>query len=152
MDSKIYKAWNSMINRCTGTYSFETYKDTTICKEWQDYANFEKWYRNNIYEFNGTLELDKDLFSKNQKIYSPETCCFLPKEINTLISSASSRNRYLPGVSVNVRKKKVSYTATIKIGKKKTTKVFDTQKEAFYFYKDKKEKHIKDTANKYRDV
>ncbi|HBI73638.1 MAG TPA: hypothetical protein DEG06_05140 [Lachnospiraceae bacterium] len=152
MNKKAYKAWKSMINRCTGTYNFEIYKDVTICDEWNDYANFEKWYETNIYEFDGTLELDKDLLSRHKKIYSPNTCCFLPKNINTLIASTSSRNQYLPGVSVNVRKNRVTYTATVKDGGKVITKTFKTQKEAFYFYKEKKEKIIKETANEYRDV
>ena len=33
------------------------------------------------------LEIDKDLLYEGNKIYSPETCCLIPKEINTTLNS-----------------------------------------------------------------
>lgn len=152
MNSDAYKVWKSMRSRCNGFISQENYKDVSICEEWDIFLNFEKWFSDNIYEFDGILELDKDLFSKEEKIYSPDTCCFLPKEINTLIASTKSRNQYLPGVTLNQRKKKITYTATVRNGNKEIQKTFKSQVEAFVFYKDEKEKIIKHIANSYKNI
>lgn len=152
MDKKVYNTWSSMLERCRSTWAFGTYKDVTVCEEWYTYSNFEKWYMKNIYEFDGVLELDKDLFSKDKKIYSPETCCFLPKYINNLLSTIKSRNAYLPGVTINIGKRGITYTAAVKHNNKKIKKTYKTQKEAFIFYKDKKEKIIQEAANKYKGI
>ena len=150
MDKKIYNKWYAMINRCKTDYQF--YSNVTICEEWMEFKSFEKWYLENIYDFNGILELDKDLFSDSKKIYSPDTCCLLPKEINLLINAANSKNDLLPGVTRNIGKKSITYTATIIHGRKELKQTFKTQLDAFQFYKTQKEKVIKEVAEKYRDV
>ena len=152
MDKKIYNKWYAMLNRCNSIYHYQTYKNVTVCDEWMEYENFKRWYLENIYDFNGVLELDKDLFSEDKKIYSPSTCCFLPKELNILISTAQSKNEFLPGVTVNTRKKSITYTATVRSGGKETVKTFKNQKDAFLFYKSHKDAEIKAAANRYKDV
>ena len=135
------KVWTLMINRCSQGYA-------EVCDEWKNYKSFEDWYMNNTY---GTkqfrLELDKDLLSKGPKIYSPDTCCLLPKSLNLLLSSCVSRNRLLPGVQYNSKSK--TFTATVNrstITKKKT---FKSERDAFEFYKLEKEKNIKIAAEAY---
>ena len=52
---------------------------------------------------NGRLyHLDKDILVKGNKVYSPETCCFVPQEINSLlVTSVRSRGDQPIGVSYN---------------------------------------------------
>lgn len=82
-DSKEYKMfrilWNSMINRCYGKN--KAYENSHICEEWFNFQNFAEWCVKN---YRDGWELDKDLLS-NEKIYSPNTCCFVPRKLNIQI-------------------------------------------------------------------
>ena len=88
-----YKIWSNMMNR---TYSDKchinrpTYKNCTVCEEWYNFQNFAKFY-DCTYPSNTIdikFQLDKDLLQQNieNKIYSPETCIWLPLSINSYIS------------------------------------------------------------------
>lgn len=84
-----YEKWNGMLQRCYSELfhkSNPTYKDCTVCSEWRDYQVFARWYCDNYPVDGGNYELDKDYISKGNKIYSPDTCCFLTKEENARIS------------------------------------------------------------------
>ena len=81
--TRSHKTWEHILERC---YSAKlhakepTYKDVVVAEEWLNYQVFAKWYEENYYEVEGQrMELDKDLLSGNCKIYSPNTCIFLPK-------------------------------------------------------------------------
>lgn len=81
-----YVTWFSMMNRCYGDkhkYSQYSYKGCTVCEEWHNYQNFAKWYEDNYYNCEEELELDKDIIIYGNKLYSPETCLFVPKLVNT---------------------------------------------------------------------
>ena len=82
--TKAYVTWFSMMTRCYNpTYHKRqpTYIDCEVCEEWLNFQNYAKWFEENYYESDYKLELDKDLFSSS-KVYSPDTCCFLPKKLN----------------------------------------------------------------------
>jgi len=84
--------WRSMLQRCYCEKSSEkniTYKDVTVCDEWLNMQTFSKWYYDN---FVPGFALDKDLLSGESKIYSPETCIFIPSELNIFLISGSTRN------------------------------------------------------------
>ena len=81
----MYDTWVGMIRRCYSEKSLikrPTYKDVTICEEWYNFQNFAKWFENNYVE---GLHLDKDLLSKEKKIYSPKSCCFITLQNNSKI-------------------------------------------------------------------
>ena len=83
--TKSYDTWIGMLRRCYSEKSFirrPTYKDVTVCEEWHNFQTFAKWYEENYIE---GFHLDKDLLSKGNKIYSPETCCFISLEDNSKI-------------------------------------------------------------------
>lgn len=82
-----YKVWYAMIQRCyKECYDKKpTYIDCYVCDEWLIFENFEKWYNENYYKVdNEIMNLDKDILVNNNKIYSPNTCCFVPKRLNIL--------------------------------------------------------------------
>lgn len=84
-----YIKWFSMFTRCYNEDYQEkqpTYIGCTVDKTFHNFQNFAQWYDQNKYESNYNLELDKDFLFEGNKIYSPSTCCLLPKEINTLIN------------------------------------------------------------------
>lgn len=113
--------------------------------------NFGKWYDENIYYVeNEKMQLDKDVLVKGNKIYSPETCIFVPQRINLLfVKSNLTRGEYPIGTIYNkVNNKFISYLN--KNNKQIYLGSYDTSKEAFYKYKQEKEKHIKEIANEYK--
>lgn len=96
---KYYTMWHSMIQRCYGSKDkSKTYNDVEISKEWHNFTNFTNDIKqligyDNIAEYpNIKFELDKDILSdKNNKIYSKETCCFIPKKLNMFFVGKKSR-------------------------------------------------------------
>lgn len=149
--NKAYKTWYNMLRRCYDNKSFKkhpTYSDCYVCEEWKCFANFEKWFDENYIE---GYCLDKDILFKLNKIYSPQTCCFVPNEINCLFTKRQNKRGDLPiGVcySESKRRYKVSFTRGAKrfyIG------YYSTQEEAFQAYKEAKESWIKEVANKWKD-
>lgn len=92
-----YTIWRNMMRRCYFNNSKEnpSYVDTVVCDEWHNYSNFKKWFNEAYYIFKSdSLELDKDLIGHGN-IYSPTTCCFLPKKINMLLETRRD-NAYIP--------------------------------------------------------
>lgn len=145
----LYKKWYNMLKRCLDEECQKlhpTYKDVSICENWEDLQIFGKWYEENYVE---DFELDKDILFKGNKLYSPETCCFVPKEINTLFTKRQNhRGKYPIGVK---KAKGHNFEAYITIqGEKKHLGTRKTPEEAFLLYKEAKEKEIKRLANKWR--
>lgn len=129
-----------------------SYKDCVICDEWHSLYNFNKWYMQNHYLIAGErMELDKDILVKGNKIYSPDTCVFVPKRINTLILGANKIRGEFP-IGVYYDKQKKRYIACLSNGNK-SVKVARCQTpiEAFYEYKFYKEQHIRNVAENYKD-
>lgn len=147
-----YEVWHGMLERCYDD-KFQnkcpTYVGCYVTKEWHCYENFEKWYINNYYKVeNEVMNLDKDIRIKGNKLYSPETCIFVPQRINKLfIKSDKSRNGLIGTTKKYNGKYKAQYP--IATSGKRTTKVFSTELEAFNFYKKEKEKCIKQIADEY---
>ncbi len=147
-NKKAYIAWVNVLQR--GYYKEyklknPTYKDVTVCEEWHDFQVFAKWYEENYVE---GWHLDKDILVKGNKTYSPETCCFVPREINNLFVVCNKNRGDLP---IGVRKE-VGYSARInKKGKNIYLGTFDTIEEAFNAYKVAKEIYIKEIAYEWRE-
>lgn len=87
-----YKKWRAMMTR-NYYYDYEnkfsSYKDCYVADEWHNLQTFSDWYYNQVGWDKG-FELDKDLLSDGSKVYSPETCCLIPREINTAIVSLTN--------------------------------------------------------------
>lgn len=148
--TKEYSKWNNILHRGYDKKYKErnpTYKDCYVADTWHNFQNFAKWFEENYVE---GWELDKDILINGNKIYSPETCCFVPREINALFKSPKEGVTSLPsGVSYDKFNKK--YKVSVRVyGKFKTEGRYNTIEEAFQAYKTVKEKHIKEVANKWR--
>lgn len=111
---KSYKCWLGVLERSYDEVfkeKYTTYKETTCCKEWLFYPNFKKWYDENYYEIHelGRTEIDKDILVKGNKVYSPETCIFVPHRINTLFLGdyTNKKDNNIP-VGITMRKDKYS--------------------------------------------
>lgn len=147
ISSQSYRIWNLMLNRCYNKKLKDkkpTYQKCVVCDEWLRFSNFKNWFEENYVD---GYALDKDVLVKGNKIYSPETCCFVPQEINSMLTKRQNdRGCYPIGVSYNHK----GYRASIsKNGKRKSLGTYKTIKEAFDVYKRVKEEHLKKVAQKY---
>ena len=110
-----------------------------------------EWIEENYYKVPGEVMcLDKDILYKGNKIYSRDTCIFVPQRINTLfVKNDNDRGDNPIGVSDlpsgNYRVDcNNGYGKLIKLG------VYSTKEEAFQVYKQYKEKVIKETIDSYK--
>jgi len=151
-----YYTWKSMLSRCYNENYHKrrpTYIDCTAYEEWHNYQNFAKWYEDNYYEIDGyKMCLDKDILYKGNKIYSPDTCIFVPDAINNIFIKSRPSMSSLP-VGVALTRNKTKYKATCALGHEDIHYLgqFDTPEEAFTVYKEFKENHIKQVADKFKD-
>jgi len=151
---RAYSVWRDMFKRCYDLKylsKFNTYIGCSVCEEWHNYQNFAKWYDENFYIIeNKRMELDKDILFKCNKIYSPETCVFVPQEINYLFVK-NNKNRGEHPIGVYLHSDGDKYIAECNDVNKKAKYLgrHDTVEEAFEMYKDYKEYVIKEIADKY---
>ena len=152
---EIYEYWRGMIRRCYDPYFLDkhpTYRDCIICKEWLNFQNFAKWWNENYYNCNNErMELDKDILIKGNKIYSPETCIFVPKRINDLFIKCNRNRTNLP-IGCHLLRGKIQVERCKGDGSRgKYLGVYpiDRPFQAFTCYKNFKESYIKQVADEY---
>ena len=145
-----YNAWRSMLGRTLSeTYKkqYPTYTSCTLCDEWLTLSNFKKWFESPENGYRDGYHLDKDLLIKGNKHYSPQTCCFLPPEINTLLVNQQPHRGTLP---IGVQRSGNRFTSSLMMWNKRThIGTYNTPIEAFSAYKKAKEQYIKELAEKY---
>lgn len=77
-----YLTWFNMINRCYGG-KYSCYQGCSVCDEWIKFTKFKSWWDVN---YKPGYALDKDLKIEGNRIYSPETCLYIPVWMNAYIS------------------------------------------------------------------
>ena len=157
--TRVYSTWYSMIERCYDEKYHEirpTYINCEVDKDWLNFQKYGKWFSDNYYEIdNETMCLDKDILCKGNKIYSPDTCVFVPQTINKLfVKSNKSRGDSVIGTSLYHGKYEVKcWLFNPETGKSKQEHLgrYETQEKAFEVYKYCKEKNIKQIADYYKE-
>ena len=156
---KKWQLWNNMKTRCYNPNYHQTrpgYADCTICDEWlDDKKRFYGWADRNFYMIEGepTVELDKDILVRGNKLYSPDTCIFVPKRINDLFTHVNGYTDNGLPTGVVYSKKTGKYMAVISIDRKRTPLgFFETPEEEFAKYKRHKEAEIIHVADTYKDL
>lgn len=153
----LLKIWSGVLQRSFDPLwkdRYEWYRNTTCAEEFLCASDFINWAKsqvgfNSVDEFGKKFAIDKDLLGKGRDLYSPETCAFIPREINNLLISVKKEDSCLPIGVTAVRDGK--YRARISINNKEVyLGIFNTPEEAFIAYKFAKESHIKDVAEKWR--
>lgn len=102
--SEAYKTWKSMLCRCYGGTRLNTtsYAGCSVDSSWHCFQNFAKWHQENYPKDGMSYQLDKDLLEVGNKIYSHDTCVFVPAWLNSFtLNSKASRGRHPLGVSFN---------------------------------------------------
>jgi hypothetical protein len=145
-----YITWRGMLARCYDGDKESTYYGCTVCNDWLFFSNFEIWYDENRPKVpNVRWEIDKDAMQQGNRVYCPEYCVFIPKEVNNLIiNTGKSRGKYPVGVSFS--QKGMYFNASCSSeGVLKACGGFNTAKGAFEKYKEMKYEAIRLCAEKY---
>lgn len=146
---KSYSIWKAMLQRCYNESFLKirpSYIGCSVVDEWHNFQIFAKWYEDNYIE---GFVLDKDILFKNNKIYGPDTCCFVPSQINQLFTKTNKLRGELPiGVCFNGNN---YLTRLKKFGKQINLGTYKTIQEAFDIYKIQKEIYIREVAEIWKD-
>lgn len=146
---RAYVVWRNMLMRCYDEKTYikrPTYIGCTVCNEWHNYSNFKQWFDENYQE---GYCLDKDILFKGNKVYSPKTCCFVPNEINSILTKRQNYRGNLP-IGVRYSDSRLRYKVQFTKSSDKTyIGYFSAPEEAFEAYKKAKEEYIKEIAEKY---
>lgn len=150
-NTQAYNTWNNMLGRCYDPKFHAkrpTYIGCTVHSDWHNFQNFAAWFEKQ-YRAEG-WQLDKDLIVGGNKIYSVDTCVFLPPQLNSLLSDCGATRGDLPqGVVRNGR----GYQAQLRIdGITHRLGTYVTPEEAFIHYKLAKESNVKRMAEQYRGL
>lgn len=152
--TKEHFTWRGIISRCYDNKRKEkspTYENVVCCEEWLNFdnfyewlhsqSNFDKWYEGKKWA------IDKDILIKGNKVYSPNTCCLVPENVNLLFTK---RDRFRGNFPIGVRENGNGFQAQWNnqlTNKRECSSNYSTPENAFYFgYKPHKEALIKQVA------
>jgi hypothetical protein len=96
-----YGRWASMIGRIHAPQTKQIaldYQGCSIVEPWYSFQNFCEWLSNEPFYGNSGYEIDKDLRVVGNRVYGPDTCCLIPKELNSLIGRDRRQNSHGSGV------------------------------------------------------
>ena len=143
----VRRIYEGMKKRCS--FQEGPYERVRLCEEWQnDFSAFSDWYYKNLWRCKEPLQLDKDLLSpKNDKIYSPQTCCLLPRSLNIFLVGKKRNN----GLPVGVTKTKHGYRAQVNFMSGHVSGTFESVENASDFYIANKKRYLKMFIDAIRD-
>lgn len=151
---KEYTLWSNMLNRCYDEKELikqPTYRECWVEESFKDYQIFGPWCSEQVGFYEEDWCLDKDIIFKGNKMYSMETCAFVPRELNNLFTLRIRKRGECP-LGVHWSNKKEKYVAQVnRFGKRDFLGYFDDPLSAFDVYKEAKEAYIKVVANKWKD-
>ena len=158
VNTKEYDLWKGVLRRC---YSDDfkkknpTYEGCEVSDNFKSYEYFYEWCHSQIGFGNegdeNPFHLDKDLLTKGNKVYSEDSCIFIPQEINSLLTKrTTSRGEHLIGVYWCKTNKAFVAQVSKNKGKQEHLGFFKTELEAFNAYKQAKEAFVKEQANKWK--
>lgn len=144
--------WYNMMQRC---YSDDvhknrpTYKNCKVSENFKDFNYFINWCEHQVGFNDENFELDKDILFRGNKLYSENTCVFVPQEVNTFFTRLGVKRGILP-VGVDFHKNLGKFRARMNKGKQKIhIGYFSTVESAFDAYCIEKENYARILANKY---
>lgn len=139
--------WSGMIYRVYSPNAHKkapTYIGCSVSERWLRRSGFKDWFLDNYIE---GWQLDKDLLVPGNKIYSEETCCFVPAYINSLLWDSTVKTKYMHGVSFGA-------TFNVKVGRNGETiefKGFEDEMTAHLKWQEEKIISIGMAIDRYRE-
>ena len=157
---KAYQCWVNMLRRCYNQelhsqIKYSSYVGCSVSDDWKASSDFCAWAVNQKGFSHEYSCLDKDILVSGNKVYSPENCTFVPREVNVALTFSSAKRGNLPlGVTASrtTQNGDIHYGASVCRGEfGRLSKWFDTLEAAEHFYKVEKLKHLSYLADKYSE-
>lgn len=150
--SRLHSIWTHMLRRCycpETQIKKPTYVGCEVDARFLKFQAFAEWASKQP----GSLadwQLDKDILILGNKIYGPDTCAFVPPELNKAMRRVATKPNGLPiGVTLSGRGKK--YRASVCINDSyEHIGHFETVEEAFNAHVVRKCEHMLYLAEKWR--
>lgn len=147
-----YEKWHGMLKRCfEKKYQerFPAYIGCSVIEKWLSFMNFKSWMIQQDWEGKA---LDKDIIKPGNKVYSPDTCCFVTQAVNCLLTAhGAARGLYPQGVSFHKASRKLVAQININ-GERKHLGLFGTPQEASEVYRRAKCAYIIEIASQLTDI
>jgi hypothetical protein len=145
-----YVVWVSMLRRCYSEkhqLTHPTYAGCSVATEWLSFSTFRAWMSTQDWQGN---DLDKDILSPGNKVYSPETCVFVDPSLNGFLNDRGhSRGEWPIGVCWHKRNRKFSALCCNPFtGKQDHISYFDCPDAAHEAWRKRKHEH----ALRYADM
>ena len=159
--TKEYQLWENMKGRqiyapLRDEVRYKNYSTVQVWGEWRDFQNFAKWFHEESNFVEG-WQLDKDILSVSGgcSMYSPQTCTFIPEEMNKALPNRKNhRGAYPIGVSLCRGGVALFSRFHCKYPEYGTHKRFQLSEvnEAYLYYKVAKERYMKFLAEKWDGI
>ena len=146
-----YVKWQSMLERCYSNKDrHSAYFDCSVHSDWHNFQVFAKWCVSQKYYGSG-YDIDKDILVTGNRVYSENTCCLVPSEINAMVIGLRFINGNSDmGVVYNESARK--YIAKVCVGKyQKYIGSYKTLKEARRAYIELKKRYFKNMVIVHND-
>lgn len=104
--TKAGSIWYNLRKRCSnfGEVKNKAYSDVSCSKNFEDFQYFAEWCNKQKGYSNEGWELDKDLLVRGNRIYSEDTCVFVPSFLNSLLVKPRQSNKELPTGCFSIEK------------------------------------------------
>jgi len=84
--TKAGRLWSDVAHRCNPKGAFQnkkpTYKQCVMSDNFKNFQYFAEWCQDQIGYLEEGYHLDKDILFEGNKVYSEDTCVFIPKDLN----------------------------------------------------------------------
>ena len=147
-----FQVWKGIFTRCYNQKFLAkqpTYMGCSVDERWHSFMAFRYWMKQQEWD---ELHLDKDIIVPGNKIYSPETCVFVTKDVNSLLNANTKiRGKWPQGVAWH--KASMKFIANLSVRKKRVhLGLFEDPSEAHSVYLQAKAAHIREIAMEQKDT
>ena len=152
----MYTLWSNMLSRCYGTKTQSrqpTYQGCEVSDNFKSFNFFTEWCQEQVGFGMDGYALDKDLLTEGNKVYSEDTCVFLPRWVNQSLITQKSKQSNIPsgvhrrkGCKINIYQSTLSKFNVLHVLCRS-----DSIEECFFVYKKEKELYLKELADMFKD-
>lgn len=153
--TKEYSLWLTMLQRCySSVYQKRrpSYSGCGVSENFKNFQWFAEWCNSQVGFRAKGYQLDKDIIFKGNKIYSENTCFFVPSKLNSFLTKREADRGEFPIGVYRDRYGKFAAQISCGVGINKHLGYFSKSEDAFLAYKLCKESQAKQLAKEYEGL